>query len=60
MRTNPTEEEGLPTCEQCGGIMEVYDSGYLKNIVWMEYRCPECGFWYSEEPDYDQFDDVLI
>ena len=57
---NPIEDKDLPTCSVCGHIMNVYDSGYLKNIVWNEYRCPICGFWFSEEPDYDQFDDVLI
>ena len=49
----PWNEKQDVICEDCGSIMHVNDTGIIRNIVWHEYICLECGNIKSEEPDYD-------
>jgi predicted RNA-binding Zn-ribbon protein involved in translation (DUF1610 family) len=49
----PYNQKDLPVCEECGTTMIVRDAGEYKGKVWQEYICYGCGFWFTEEPDYD-------
>ena len=40
-------------CTMCGGETEIIDSGSYNGSVWNHYRCTECGYEESEEPDWD-------
>jgi hypothetical protein len=50
---NPAEEKDLPVCIECGTTMLVHDTGEHKGKIWHEYLCYSCGFWFTEEPDYE-------
>jgi DNA-directed RNA polymerase subunit RPC12/RpoP len=40
-------------CPECGTELEWWDCGTYKNMNWDEYRCPDCGYRISNEPNLD-------
>lgn len=40
-------------CPCCGTKMETTDSGKYRGKEWFTFKCPECKYIYSEEPDYE-------
>lgn len=40
-------------CLMCGGETECVDSGNYRGFTWHHYRCTECNYEESNEPDYD-------
>ena len=49
----PWNIEDPKICTDCNIDMDIIDSGTIGKIIWHEYKCPKCGFGYSEEPDYE-------
>jgi tRNA(Ile2) C34 agmatinyltransferase TiaS len=48
----PWNQKDPPVCPTCNNFLTLEDSG--EN--WEEWKCEECGFWYSTEPDWDDYD----
>lgn len=40
-------------CPICHEPMKIIDSGSYRGIVWSEYKCYDCDYSFTEEPDYD-------
>ena len=40
-------------CPICKEPMTIIDSGSFRGIVWNEYKCYDCDYSFTEEPDYD-------
>lgn len=43
----------MEECPLCGGSVEVVDFGSYKGKTWYHYKCTECNYEESEEPDWD-------
>lgn len=48
----PWNDKDTPICPTCNNFLTLEDFGK----DWEEWKCSECGFWYSNEPDYDYYD----
>ena len=48
----PWNDKDTPICPTCNNFLTLEDFGK----DWEEWKCDECGFWYSIEPDWDDYD----
>lgn len=44
-------------CPNCDADMDVIGSGQFKGKGWTNWRCPECGYIDTNEPDWDEIRD---
>lgn len=44
-------------CPECGGDMEINDSGRYKGKDWDNLKCADCGYEVVNEPDLDDYKD---